>query len=196
MDAAADARPIRGLDVFLAGLQAGLIGVLWMLAWLGMSSMLEHRGFWMPENLLSSVFYGNTVPSVGFSGGTLPGLALYILLYSVFGALFGLVVLSWAKPIALPRLTLLLAAVAWGLAGYWFTLQMLWKSLIPLAAVLHSRPGNLLGHVLYGTLIARFPAYLPRAVAGAAETEANNIISDPVRTELAGRVGDSPREDH
>jgi hypothetical protein len=185
---------MRAWDAFLAGLQAGLIGVLWMLAWLGISSMLERRGFWMAENLLASAFYGSAALRGGFSGSTLSGLALYILMYSVLGALFAWALHLYAKPTGLPRLTLILAAVACGLGWYWLTFQMLWKNWIPLAAILHSRSGTVLGHVLYGTLIARFPAYLPRA-AHCDEPAATHDVLNLPGTGMAAPAGDVPQEE-
>ena len=161
MTAATADRKVRSSDAFLAGLQAGLLAVLWMLAWLGMSSMLEHRGFWTPVNLWASAFHGNAAMR-GFGFATLSGLALYILIYSPLGALFAL-----AARDRLPRPRLVLAAMVFSLAWYYLTFHVLWKTLLPLAAVLHSRSATILGHVLYGALIARFPDYLPRGQTAA-----------------------------
>ena len=167
---AANDRRIRPLDASLAGLQAGLLGVFWMLAWLGMSSILERRSFWTAENLLASAFYGNAAMRGGFGGATLSGLALYILLYSLLGALFG-----WVVRGSLPRLTLVLTGVVVGLGWYWLTFQMLWRSVAPLAAALHTRSASVLGHILFGTLMARFPAYIPHAKAADAPIEAVQV---------------------
>jgi len=177
---AASGRRKRAWDGFLAGLQAGLIGVLWMLAWLGMSSMLERRSFWTAENLLASAFYGNSSLRSGFHGTTLSGLALYIVLYSAVGALFG-----WAVGESLPRVRLVLLGVACGLGWYWLTFQLLWKILAPVAAAVHSRPAMVLGHVLYGTLIARFPAYMP-------ETDAGQIVETAPAPDGATRQEPAP----
>jgi hypothetical protein len=181
MDVATRNRKVRSWDAFLAGLQAGLVGVLWMLAWLGMSSVLERRGFWTAENLLASAFYGNAAMGTGFRSSTLSGLALYVLIYSSLGALFAAAVQD-----RLPRLRLTLAAAVCGLAWYYLTFQVLWKSLLPVAALLHSRSATVLGHVLYGVMVARFPAYLPRAATPAGE---------PIAThEAPGLAGDLPCE--
>src|SRR5689334_23333120 len=91
-------RPSR-LTAGLAGLQAGMLGVCWMLAWLGISAKWQLRSFWTAENLMASVFYGDRAIRAGFAGRTLSGLALYLLLYSSLGALFAFLVAD-----RLPRL--------------------------------------------------------------------------------------------
>src|ERR1019366_9519186 len=79
-------RPADGLAVFLAGLQAGMIGIGWMLAWLGLSAMGQPRGFWAAENLMASVFHGDAAIRRGFGFSTLSGIALYLLIYSLLGS--------------------------------------------------------------------------------------------------------------
>jgi len=81
-------RPAKPLAVFLAGLQAGMIGICWMLAWLGLSAMGQRRSFWTAENLMASVFHGDAAIRRGFGFSTLSGIALYLLIYSLLGALF------------------------------------------------------------------------------------------------------------
>src|SRR5437867_476971 len=46
------------LSATLAGLQAGMLGVCWMLAWLGLSAKWQNRSFWTAENLMATAFYG------------------------------------------------------------------------------------------------------------------------------------------
>ena len=81
-------RPANPLAVSLAGLQAGMIGICWMLAWLGLSAIGQRRSFWTAENLMASVFHGNAAIRRGFGASTLSGIALYLLIYSLLGALF------------------------------------------------------------------------------------------------------------
>ena len=88
MDAATESSRPRALSAFLAGLQGGMIGVLCMLAWLGVSATWQQRSFWTAENLMASVFYGARAIRSGFAGETLSGLAMYVVLYSLLGALF------------------------------------------------------------------------------------------------------------
>jgi len=146
------------LDRALAGLQAGTVGVLNMLLWLGVWSVWRHEGFWTGPRLLADAFH----PSPGFySGevwGTAYGVALYILLYGALGTLFGL---AAGRPMT--RLRLTLVAMAFSLGWYWIVYRWLWRAALPLAALLHEGRAAVLGHLLYGALLGRFPRYLPRA---------------------------------
>src|ERR1039458_1326342 len=81
-------RPANPVTVFLAGLQAGMIGICWMLAWLGLSAMGQSRSFWTAENLMASVFHGGAAIRRGFGFSTFSGIALYLLVYSLLGAGF------------------------------------------------------------------------------------------------------------
>ena len=90
MNASTAHRPLNPPAVFLAGLQAGMIGISGMLAWLGFSAMRQRRSFWTAENLMATVFHGDAAIRRGFGSTTLSGLALYLLIYSLLGALFAL----------------------------------------------------------------------------------------------------------
>ena len=88
------------------------------------------------------------------------GAALYILLYGVLGTLFAL---AAGRPMT--RLRLALIAMAFGLGWYWIVYRWLWRVVLPLAALLHGGRAAVLGHLLYGALLGRFPRYLPAAPA-------------------------------
>src|SRR5580704_7883688 len=90
MEDTTDTRVPAVLSASLAGLQAGMVGALWMLAWLGVSAEWQNQGFWNPENLFATAFYGSDAVRSDFGSKTLPGLALYLLLYSVLGGVFAL----------------------------------------------------------------------------------------------------------
>lgn len=153
---AAEATPAKGkLAVCLAGLQSGMVGVLWMLAWMGVSSALQQRSFWTAENLFATSLYGGSAIRPGFAHTTFFGLALYLLLYSFLGALFAVTVRQ-----RLSRNRTLLAAVLLGVGWYFVSFHWIWKSAIPLAFLLHSEQPTILGHLIYGTFLGRFPVYL------------------------------------
>src|ERR1700739_980087 len=86
MEAARDSGGKSRLLAASAGLQAGMLGACWMLLWLGVSDAWRRRSFWSAEDLMASAFYGADIRG-GFSGRTLSGLALYLLIYSLLGAL-------------------------------------------------------------------------------------------------------------
>jgi hypothetical protein len=78
-------RPASALAVFLAGLQAGMIAVLWMLAWMGVSAMWQRRSFWSAENLMASVLAGSPAIRNGFRRHNERNRA-HLLIYSRLGA--------------------------------------------------------------------------------------------------------------
>jgi hypothetical protein len=142
----------------LAGLQAGMVGVWWMLAWMGASAVWQRRSFWTPENLMASVFYGNAAIRPGFASSTFSGLALYLLLYSLLGAGFAMAVGG-----RLPRPWLPLASMAFALCWYYAAFHLLAMAVSPLIVLLDPARTTILGHAIYGALLARFPVYLPLA---------------------------------
>lgn len=167
MDPATQPPRPSNLTVGLAGLQAGMLGVCWMLAWLGISAKWQLRSFWTAENLMASAFYGDGAIRSGFAGRTLSGLALYLILYSSLGAFFAFLVGD-----RLPRFRVMLASVLFAMCWYYVSFQLLWKGVLPLVALLHSAPPTALGHVIYGTVLGRYPVYLPKApVAPALEIQ-------------------------
>ena len=169
MATAIEHRSANSLSTFLAGLQAGMVGVWWMLAWMGASAVWQRHSFWAPENLLASVFYGNTAIRWGFSTSTVSGLALYVLLYSLLGAGVAMAVAG-----RLARGRLALASVAFALCWYYAAFHLAAKAAWPLIALLDTERTTVLGHALYGALLARFPVYLPQEpeVESAPEIEA------------------------
>jgi hypothetical protein len=153
-------RPAKPLAVFLAGLQAGMFGIGWMLAWLGLSAMGQRRTFWTAENLMASVFHGDAAIRRGFGFSTLSGIALYLLIYSLLGA--GFAVFTRDRFTAFgTALVGVLIAVAW----YWLWFRALGQTLMPLVWLLHAERSTAFGHVIFGVSMARFPAYLPKLAA-------------------------------
>jgi len=190
MESATQTRRERALDAFLAGLQAGMLGAVYLLAWLGVSSVWKGgvagkgRGFWAAANLMASVFYGAGAIRAGFSGSTLSGVALYLLLYSLLGALFAMALQTRAPR---PRLTLvsILFAIIW----YYLSFDVLWRAAAPLLAQLHYATATLWGHAIYGAQLSRYPEYLtgrPAAVVVAPDA-AGAPLADAET--LAGQSG-------
>ena len=159
MDAASETphtmRSATGWEALLAGLQGGMVGALWMLGWFGLSDAWRHRTFWNAENLFATAFYGDAALSGGFTSKTLVGAALYLLVYSSLGAAFGAALRNEARPV---RVLLLSLAVA--LVWYYASFHWLWKTAIPLAALLEPERPAILGHLIYGTWLSRFRVYL------------------------------------
>src|ERR1051326_458936 len=114
METATEKQRAGTLSAVLAGLQAGMLGACWMLAWLGISAKWQLRSFWTAENLMASVFYGDRAIRSGFAERTLSGLALYLLLYSSLGALFAVLVTD-----RLPRFRLVVVSVLFAMCWYY-----------------------------------------------------------------------------
>ena len=150
-------RPTDELAVFLAGLQAGMIGIGWMLAWMGLSAMGQRRSFWTAENLVASVFHGDAAIRRGFAFSTLSGVALYLLIYSLLGAAFALSVRH-----RFTGLGTVLLGLLFSLGWYWLWFRALGRAAMPLVWLLHPENATVFGHVIFGASIARFPAYLPQ----------------------------------
>jgi hypothetical protein len=192
------ARAPGALTALLAGLQAGMLGVLWMLAWLGVSGAWQNQGFWTPENLFATAFYGSGALSNNFGLKTLPGLALYLLLYSLLGGAFALALRGRAHSGRLK-----LAGIIFALAWFYLSFHVIWKSAMPLVYLLYSDRPMMVGHLIFGLCVGRFPAHYPGRVRPlepvAPEAEALELASpdangQPESTESASQapVGDPP----
>ncbi len=141
----------------VAGFQAGTFAVLVMLGAMGLASAWYRRTFWYVANLMASTFYGDDAIRAGFSWQTLSGIALYLILYSLFGALFGFVLED-----RFPRLRLVLVGILCGIGWFYLWFGVLWNWLNPLVTLYtHDRP-MLWSHMLYGALLGRYPLYLAR----------------------------------
>jgi hypothetical protein len=143
-------------SAMLAGLQAGMVGALWMLAWLGVSAAWQNRGFWSSENLFATAFYGGDAVRSDFGVKTLSGLALYLVLYSLVGGIFAL-----ALPSRLRSGRLLLAGILFSLGWFYISFHVLWKSAMPLVYLLYPDRQTVVGHLIFGVCIGRFPAHYP-----------------------------------
>lgn len=149
-----------------------MVGVLWMLAWLGVSATWQRRSFWTAENLLASTFYGDESIRSGFAFSTVAGLALYLILYSLLGAIFAAILRDRAS-----QLRTLLLGVVVGVAWYYVSFHGIWKSVSPLIPLLHSERPTIIGHLIYGTILGRYPEYWKTRKAAPESTPAT---SEPV----------------
>jgi hypothetical protein len=167
METATEGRRERAFRAFLAGLQAGMLGAICLLAWLGASAVRMGRDFWAAANLMASVFYGADAIRSGFSASTLSGVALYLLLYSLLGALF-----ATAFQTRMSRLRLTLVSILFTIFWYYLSFGVLWRIAAPLLARLHYARATLWGHLIYGAMLSRYPVYL-------AGPTARNAVEEP-----------------
>ena len=174
MDAATEKKPIAPFVAVLAGLQAGMLGACWMLFSVGMISVWQRRSFWTPENLMASFFYGNSAIHQGFAFSTASGLALYLLIYSALGAAFAAVMSN-----RLTRTRLLLISLVFAVAWYYLSFRVIWRAVSPLITLLHVEQSTLLGHLIYGALLSRYPAYMEEKPAASAAPQVRETEPAP-----------------
>jgi hypothetical protein len=164
-----------GLSIFLAGLQAGMMAVLLMLGWLGVSAVWQQHTFWTVANQMATLLHGGSAIVAGFGPYTASGIALYLVVYSLLGAVFAM-----AAPQRLTPLGTMLAGVLLAVGWYLLWFQALGQRLMPLLWLLHSERPMVFGHVLYGVMLARFPVYLKNHEAAATPVPAQSSSSpDP-----------------
>jgi len=155
--------PFPGFRGLCAGFQAGTVAVLVMLGWLGIASWWYYHTFWMAPNILASIFYGDRAVRAGFSFHSLSGVALYLVVYSLLGAVFGMLLQNSRN-----RLRVVLLAVLVAVGWYYVWWAWLWRLVNPLVMIYtHERP-MIVGHVLFGLWLGRFPRYLGKEEAPAA----------------------------
>jgi len=161
-----------------------------MLLWLGVSAKWQQRSFWTSANLMASVFYGSSSIHSGFAWSTVAGIALYLFLYGVLGALF---VMALRGRINGKRT--ILAGMCFALAWYYFSFHLLWKVVMPLVALLHTERPMVLGHLLYGAVLGRFPVYLnllePPPPAEPAEEAASPDTIEPGQEQTSPPIEES-----
>ena len=179
MNASTAQRPANPFTIFLAGLQAGMIGSCWMLAWLGVSAAAQRRSFWTAANLMASVFPGDAAIRRGFGSSTVSGIALYLLIYSLLGAAFACTIRN-----RFTSLGTVLLGVFFSMGWYYLWFRALGQTVMPLVWLLHAERSTAFGHVIFGALVARFPVYLPAATAAATsevepEADAPATAPDP-----------------
>jgi hypothetical protein len=139
----------------IAGVESGVLGGLFMLAWLALGSLFQGRSIWSASNLMASTFYGDTALRRGFRWTTLSGVALHVIMTATAGLLFGLAVSGMAS-----RSRVRLLGLAAGMVWYFVTLGIFWRHVNPTVA-LNSRGGAMfVAHLGLGLFLGSFPRYL------------------------------------
>jgi hypothetical protein len=138
----------------LAGLQSGVIGAVFMLAWMALLSLLQGRSIWSIPNLLASTFYGEAALRRGFRWTSLSGVALHVTMTAIAGLLFGLAVGGIAS-----RSRVMLLGFAAGMTWYFLCLGIFWRLMNPILPVYGAGGGMLLAHLGLGYFLGSFPKY-------------------------------------
>src|ERR1043166_2880990 len=80
------------INLAMAGVEAGVLGGLFMMAWQALLSLGQGQSVWSIPNLLASAVYGEAAMRRGFRWTTLSGVALHVIVCAAAGLLFGLAV--------------------------------------------------------------------------------------------------------
>ena len=156
MDIAIQAPTPPRWAALLAGLQAGTVGTFAALAWMGLSSTWQRRSFWAAVNLMASTFYGEESIHAGFASSSATGIALYLVMFGVLGAVFAAACAGRVR-----GLPLLATGILFGLAWYYFSFAVMWKRVNPLMVLLHAQRPTLVGHLLFGAVLGRYERFVP-----------------------------------
>ena len=161
----------------LAGLQAGIVGVIWMFVCFVAAALWSDSGIWSVPNLFSTVFYGDYAYQNEFLRTTWAGTALIVVVYGLTGVVWGCFWKGRRRPL------LSVYGALTGLALYYFFFHFVWPHadpLIPLyAPVMQLQVAN----VLWGAALARSPVYSARiaaALAGDATRPPPRSIAAPL----------------
>ncbi len=143
-------RPKPGFLVFAsAGLQAGIVGVIWMFVLFVVAAFLTGGGIWSMPNLFATAFYGEYAWQNGFFRDTWSGIALLVVLYGSIGALWGCFWKDHRKPL------LSFYGAILGLAVYYLFFNFVWTHVnpaIPLYAPIRQMQ---VAHVLWGAALSK-----------------------------------------
>jgi hypothetical protein len=144
----------------LAGLQAGVVGALFMIVWSMAGSLWSRRSIWTIPNLYASNFYGSRAYTNQFVRSSWSGLALMLAICGLGGILWGLLGSVLWKDERKPLLALF-GAMA-GLLVYYVLFSAIWRHANPLMFLYSPEPETQIGYVIWGLALARSPVYSRR----------------------------------
>lgn len=137
-----------------AGLQAGMLGGLVMLAWIMTGAWVQGQSFWTIPNLLAYSFYGNRMYRPDFVWRTWSGLGFHFLFAGVLGIVFALIVPRATRPVVAGLLGVVFSLFLYAVAGVW-----LWERINPPMQLYARQPFVLAGYLLFGLLLGAVPLF-------------------------------------
>jgi hypothetical protein len=143
----------------LAGLEAGIYGVIWMFGCFFVAAFWSSSGIWSVANLFSTVFYGDYAYEGAFLRSTWAGIALIVVTYGLLGVLWGCFWKDHRKPL------LSFYGGLTGLAVYFIFFIFIWPHLNPLLPLYAPVRQLEVAHILWGAALARSPGYARRIAA-------------------------------
>jgi hypothetical protein len=163
----------------LAGLEAGVMGALLLLACMMLGTSFDGHSIWLEPNLFATTFYGSHAYEDGFFHDTWAGVALVVLIYGLLGAVWGAI---WRE--RNHRALSIIGAVT-GIVVYYAFFHFIWNHVNGLLVLYTSSRPMAFGHVLWGLMLSKSPAYARRIAAetlSLPETPSTGRASDEIRT--------------
>jgi hypothetical protein len=149
---AGDSRWVRRL---LAGIEAGVLGGLAMIAGVAVVAAATHQPVWTAPNLFASLFLGPTALDRAFRSSTLSGLALQLVAAGLLGLAFGACAGGSRS-----RLRVFLLGILVGLIWYYLTQTLLMRK-FGVTALLYIAPKTMLfGNMCFGIVLGLYPVFL------------------------------------
>ncbi len=164
----------------LAGLQAGVLGALVMLACLMAGSLWNRRSVWVVPNLLATTFYGSGAYRNQLLRTSWAGTALIVAVYGILGMAWGCVWRDRQTP-----WRGLLGAV-FGLAVYFVFYDFAWLRVNPLVTLYAPDRQLQVGHILFGWVLAKSSLYSRRIADSMAAPAAQ--VPETVQEVRSGEV--------
>ena len=144
----------------LAGMEAGILGVLPMLGTVMIGGLANQHSAWFFPNLLGSTLYTLNMTSDNFSRVTLAGIALMVVGYGLLGGVWGAVWRERHIPFA-PAM----GAVT-GLILNYALFHWIGPRVNPIVALYAPTQQLRIAHILWGIILSQSPAYARRIAAG------------------------------
>lgn len=149
MDAEGLDRRRRSVLHILAGLEAGVLGGVAMLAWLIATSSWRQQPWWAFPNLMASGLFGEAIFRLGFGLASWSGMALLVFMAGLLGSLFALLV-----PESVSTFRFVLLAFLAGLGWYYATESPALNRWAPLVPLYTPKPVLYSAHLIYGLSLA------------------------------------------
>ncbi|HVW83521.1 MAG TPA: hypothetical protein VHB50_02525 [Bryobacteraceae bacterium] len=166
MDAANAGKTRVALRHVLAGLEAGVLGALWMFVWLILGSAWSRRSVWALPNLFATTFFGPDVYRNQYLGSSWTGVALLLTTCGLAGMLWGML---WRDN---PKPWLALAGALTGLMVYFLLFDIILRRTNPLIFLYAPDRQLQIAYVFWGLALARSPRYSRRIALATGEFDA------------------------
>jgi hypothetical protein len=148
--------PRGGVRHALAGVQAGILGALAMLACVMIGAAWNHRSVWSVPNLLATTFFGSDAYRNQLVRTSWSGVALILVIYGSLGMVWGTIFGDNRK-----HALAVYGAIA-GLLVYFVFYDFLWRHANPLITLYAPDRQLEVAHLVWGLVLAKSPKYSRR----------------------------------